>query len=110
MNRCSPSCKTAYRCAKVALGFALYHDPRLSADSTISCAHCHALNAGGVDGRKHRLVLVAQLGRLTRRRYLTPVFNVEQFWDGRAATLQDQAGGPPLNPIEMASKSGRNYC
>ncbi len=32
---------------KVALGFALYHDPRLSADSTISCAHCHALNAGG---------------------------------------------------------------
>lgn len=32
------------------------------------------------------------------------VFNVEQFWDGRAATLQDQAGGPPLNPIEMASK------
>lgn len=33
------------------------------------------------------------------------VFNVEQFWDGRAATLQDQAGGPPLNPIEMASKS-----
>ncbi len=33
------------------------------------------------------------------------VFNVEQFGDGRAATLQDQAGGPPLNPIEMASKS-----
>lgn len=41
-----PIHKTAYRCAKVALGFALYHDPRLSADSTISCAHCHALNAG----------------------------------------------------------------
>lgn len=56
---------------KVALGFALYHDPRLSADSTISCAHCHALNAGASMAEKHRLVLVAQLGRLTRRRYLT---------------------------------------
>lgn len=56
---------------KVALGFALYHDPRLSADSTISCAHCHALNAGASMAEKHQLVLVAQLGRLTRRRYLT---------------------------------------
>ncbi len=37
---------------KVALGFTLYHDPRISGDSTISCAHCYALNAGGVDGRK----------------------------------------------------------
>ncbi len=39
------------------------------------------------------------------------VFNVEQFWDGRAATLQDQAGGPPLNPIENGVEiPGRNYC
>ncbi|MBI6183915.1 heme-binding domain-containing protein, partial [Serratia proteamaculans] len=37
---------------KVALGFRLYHDPRLSGDSTLSCAHCHSLNTGGVDGRK----------------------------------------------------------
>ncbi|MBO1928682.1 hypothetical protein J4731_02575 [Providencia rettgeri] len=44
--------------AKVALGF-LYRS-RPVRDSTISCAHCHALNAGGVDGRKHQLVLVAQ--------------------------------------------------
>ena len=56
---------------KVALGFALYHDPRLSADSTISCAHCHALNAGGVDGRKTSIGVGGAVGRLTRRRYLT---------------------------------------
>ncbi len=54
---------------------------------------------------KHRLVLVAQLGQLTWPTVFNSVFNVEQFWDGRAATLQDQAGGPPLNPdLEMASK------
>ncbi|QUI99027.1 hypothetical protein KCP74_05665 [Salmonella enterica subsp. enterica] len=39
---------------KVDLGFRLYHDERLSGDSTISCAHCHALNAGGDDGRNLR--------------------------------------------------------
>ncbi len=90
---------------KVALGFALYHDPRLSADSTISCAHCHALNAGGVDGRKTSIGVGGAVGPINAPTVFNSVFNVEQFWDGRAATLQDQAGGPPLNPIEMASKS-----
>ncbi|END9961657.1 cytochrome c peroxidase, partial [Shigella flexneri] len=90
---------------KVALGFALYHDPRLSADSTISCAHCHTLNAGGVDGRKTSIGVGGAVGPINAPTVFNSVFNVEQFWDGRAATLQDQAGGPPLNPIEMASKS-----
>ncbi|HFW7391336.1 TPA: cytochrome c peroxidase [Shigella flexneri] len=90
---------------KVALGFALYHDPRLSADSTISCAHSHTLNAGGVDGRKTSIGVGGAVGPINAPTVFNSVFNVEQFWDGRAATLQDQAGGPPLNPIEMASKS-----
>lgn len=57
---------------KAALGFRLYHDARMSGDSTISCAHCHALNAGGVDGRKTSIGVGALLGQLTRQRYLTP--------------------------------------
>ncbi len=92
---------------KVALGFALYHDPRLSADSTIRSCACHARPRGGVDGRKNiDWCWWRSLGRLTRADgYLTQYLTLSSSRDGRAATLQDQAGGPPLNPIEMASKS-----
>lgn len=90
---------------KVALGQRLYHDPRLSGDNTISCASCHQLGAGGVDGRKTSLGVGDQVGPINAPTVFNAVFNIEQFWDGRAATLQAQAGGPPLNPIEMASES-----
>ncbi|MDW5499594.1 cytochrome-c peroxidase [Pseudomonas lundensis] len=90
---------------KVALGFRLYHDPRLSGDNTISCAHCHSLNTGGVDGRKTSIGVGGAVGPINAPTVFNSVFNSEQFWDGREPTLQAQAGGPPLNPIEMASKS-----
>lgn len=90
---------------KVALGFRLYHDPRLSGDSTLSCAHCHFFNTGGVDGRKTSIGVGGAVGPINAPTVFNSVFNSEQFWDGRAPTLQVQAGGPPLNPIEMASKS-----
>jgi len=90
---------------KVALGFRLYHDPRLSGDSTLSRAHCHSLNTGGVDGRKTSIGVGGAVGPINAPTVFNSVFNSEQFWDGRAPTLQVQAGGPPLNPIEMASKS-----
>ncbi|WP_413508279.1 cytochrome-c peroxidase [Serratia proteamaculans] len=90
---------------KVALGFRLYHDPRLSGDNTLSCAHCHSLNTGGVDGRKTSIGVDGAVGPINAPTVFNSVFNSEQFWDGRAPTLQVQAGGPPLNPIEMASKS-----
>ncbi len=90
---------------KVALGFRLYHDTRLSGDSTLSCASCHSLNAGGVDGRQTSLGVNGAVGPINAPTVFNATFNVEQFWDGRAADLQKQAGGPPLNPIEMASKS-----
>lgn len=63
------------------------------------------MNAGGVDGRKTSIGVGGAVGPINAPTVFNSVFNVEQFWDGRAATLQDQAGGPPLNPIEMASKS-----
>lgn len=90
---------------KVALGFRLFHDPRLSKDDTISCAHCHQLGAGGVDGRVSSLGVNDQVGPINAPTVFNAVFNMSQFWDGRAEDLQAQAGGPPMNPIEMASGS-----
>ncbi len=63
------------------------------------------MRGGGVDGRKTSIGVGGAVGPINAPTVFNSVFNVEQFWDGRAATLQDQAGGPPLNPIEMASKS-----
>lgn len=90
---------------KVALGFRLFHDPRLSSDNSISCAHCHQLGAGGVDGRVTSLGVNDQHGPINAPTVFNAALNFSQFWDGRAADLQQQAGGPPLNPIEMASTS-----
>ena len=90
---------------KVALGLRLFHDPRLSSDNSISCASCHSLATGGVDNRKLSLGVGGQLGGVNAPTVFNAALNHSQFWDGRAVTLQDQAGGPPLNPVEMASVS-----
>lgn len=90
---------------KVALGSLLYHDPRLSKDNTISCASCHQLDMGGTDNRKTSIGVNGQIGPINAPTVFNSVFNIKQFWDGRAKNLQEQAGGPPLNPIEMASSS-----
>lgn len=90
---------------KVALGMQLFHDPRLSVDNSLSCASCHSLSTGGVDNRKRSLGVRGQLGGVNAPTVFNAALNHMQFWDGRAATLQEQAGGPPLNPVEMASAS-----
>ena len=88
---------------KVELGRRLYHDKRLSTDDTISCASCHELSKGGTDQRRFSLGVRNQEGDINAPTVFNAVFNIAQFWDGRAKDLADQAGGPPLNPIEMAS-------
>ncbi len=90
---------------KVALGFALFHDPRLSVDNTVSCATCHALETAGVDNLQYSKGVDNQFGGVNAPTVYNAVYNFVQFWDGRAKTLADQAAGPPLNPIEMASNS-----
>jgi cytochrome c peroxidase len=90
---------------KVALGLQLFHDPRLSADNTVSCASCHSLATGGVDGQKVSTGVNGQKGGINAPTVFNAALNHLQFWDGRAGTLQEQAGGPPLNPVEMASTS-----
>lgn len=86
---------------KVKLGDLLYHDTRLSGDDTISCASCHDLKKGGTDQAQFSTGVRDQVGGINAPTTLNAMFNFVQFWDGRAKDLADQAGGPPLNPIEM---------
>ena len=90
---------------KVALGHALFHDTRLSVDNTVSCATCHAIETAGVDNHQYSHGVDDQLGGVNAPTVYNAVYNFVQFWDGRAKTLADQAAGPPLNPVEMASPS-----
>ena len=96
--------------AKVALGFALYHDTRLSVDNTVSCATCHGLETGGVDRKQYSEGIKGQLGGVNAPTVYNAALNFAQFWDGRAADLKEQAAGPPLNPVEMGHKSFDDIC
>ena len=80
--------------AKVQLGKALFFDPILSADGTVSCASCHDLYDGGDDGRRVSVGIRGQKGSINAPTVLNAVFNFRQFWDGRAKDLQEQATGP----------------
>ena len=91
--------------AKAALGYALFHDTRLSVDNTVSCASCHEIENAGVDNHQYSHGVDDQLGGVNAPTVYNAVYNFVQFWDGRAKTLADQAAGPPLNPVEMASES-----
>lgn len=88
---------------KVALGKRLFSDGQLSKDGTVSCASCHDLNRGGVDGRKVSVGVGGALGAINAPTVLNSGYNFRQFWDGRADTLEAQIDGPVQNPAEMAS-------
>ena len=90
---------------KALLGYALYHDTRLSVDNTVSCASCHGLSTAGVDNKQYSEGVEGQKGGVNAPTTYNAVYNFVQFWDGRAGTLAEQAAGPPLNPVEMASTS-----
>lgn len=90
---------------KAELGNKLYHDTRLSIDNTVSCATCHSLTNAGVDNHQYSDGVEGKMGGVNAPTVFNAVYNFVQFWDGRAATLAEQAAGPPLNPVEMASTS-----
>ncbi len=90
---------------KVELGKMLYFDPRLSASHSISCNSCHNVGLGGVDAQETSIGHHWQRGGRNAPTVLNAVFNTVQFWDGRAKDLEAQAGGPMVNPVEMASPS-----
>lgn len=88
---------------KVELGKMLYFDPRISASHAISCNSCHNVGLGGADAEETSIGHQWQRGGRNAPTVFNAVFNTAQFWDGRAKDLEAQAGGPMLNPIEMAS-------
>ena len=88
---------------KVALGDRLFHDKRLSKDNSMSCAGCHDLARGGVDGQAASTGVGGAKGPINSPTVFNSSRNIRQFWDGRAATLEEQAAGPVHNPKEMAS-------
>jgi cytochrome c peroxidase len=88
---------------KVALGKRLFHDNRLSKDNSTSCASCHGLELAGHDMRPVAVGIRNQMGTVNSPTVFNSGFNFRQFWDGRAATLEDQAEGPVHNPLEMDS-------
>ncbi len=96
--------KILYDSKKVVLGEKLFKDKRLSSDNTVACESCHAFDKAGTDNKRFSEGVRAQLGDINAPTVFNAAFNIKQFWNGRAADLQEQAGGPPLNPIEMASK------
>jgi cytochrome c peroxidase len=87
----------------VALGKELFFDGILSADGSIRCASCHDVGSGGDDGKPRSTGIGGKHGGVNAPTVLNSGNNFVQFWDGRAATLEDQAGGPIENPLEMGS-------
>lgn len=95
--------------ARWALGKQLYFDPVLSSDGTISCSSCHNPRRGWTDQSAVSIGIFGQKGGVSAPTVLNTGFNLRQFWDGRAASLEDQSQGPPQNPIEMWDGKGHAW-
>ena len=85
---------------KIELGRVLFFDKRLSKDNTIACASCHLPQFAFTDGRPVSTGIKGQKGGRSAPVSFNRLFSKAQFWDGRAATLEDQSVGPFINPIE----------
>jgi cytochrome c peroxidase len=90
--------------AKVELGKMLYFDPRFSSTGTVSCDSCHNVMEGGDDHRSTSMGVHGEVGGRNAPTVYNAAFHSSQFWDGRAASLEDQAKGPVVNPVEMGMK------
>jgi cytochrome c peroxidase len=89
--------------AKIELGRQLYFDARLSADGTVSCASCHDPGHGYAAATRFGVGIGGQEGGRNSPGCYNRILSGAQFWDGRAASLEEQAKGPIANPIEMGN-------
>jgi cytochrome c peroxidase len=89
--------------AKIELGRQLYFDTRLSADNTVSCASCHHPDEGFARQTQFGVGIDQQTGNRNSPVSYNRILSGPQFWDGRAASLEEQAVGPIANPIEMGN-------
>lgn len=92
-----------YRPEKAELGRLLYFDPRLSADNSVSCASCHAPSYAFTDALPVSDGIRRQKGTRNAPTIINGAYSASQFWDGRAASLEEQAKGPITNPVEMGN-------
>lgn len=92
--------------AKWELGKRLYYDPILSSNAAISCATCHDPAKGFGDQRKTSQGINSKLGGVNAPTVINSGYHTFQFWDGRAASLEEQAQGPVSNNAEMFGGDG----
>ncbi|MDH5526577.1 MAG: c-type cytochrome [Nitrospirota bacterium] len=88
---------------KVALGTRLFFDPRLSGDGTVACASCHNPALGWSNGLSLAFGVRGQTGIRSAPTILNAAYADTLFWDGRAGSLEEQATGPLVNPVEMGN-------
>lgn len=93
--------------ARITLGRMLFYEPRLSKSQTISCNTCHKLTNYGIDEEPTSTGHKGQRGDRNSPTVYNAALHFAQFWDGRAADVEEQAKGPVLNPVEMAMPSGK---
>ncbi|MBO0800658.1 MAG: cytochrome-c peroxidase [Blastocatellia bacterium] len=91
--------------AKVELGRKLFFEARLSADGKVSCSSCHDPKLAFTDGKALAEGIAGRVGTRNSPSLFNAVFNPQQFWDGRADTLEEQAAQPLVNPLEMGNSS-----
>jgi cytochrome c peroxidase len=87
----------------IELGKMLFHEPRISKSGIISCSSCHSLTTFGVDQTPVSIGHGWQKGLRNSPTVLNAAFHKTQFWDGRAKDVEEQAGMPILDPLEMAA-------
>ncbi|MBW6480477.1 MAG: cytochrome C biogenesis protein CcsA [Bacteroidales bacterium] len=87
----------------IELGRMLYYEPRISKSGTISCSSCHSLATFGVDQTPVSIGHGWQKGPVNAPTVLNAAFHKTQFWNGRARDVEEQAGMPILDPLEMAA-------
>jgi cytochrome c peroxidase len=92
-----------YSPEKAELGRLLYYDNRLSADGSVSCGSCHHSTKAYTDNAPVSTGIKGQKGGRSAPTVINRAYSMAQFWDGRAASLEEQAIGPMANPIEMGN-------
>jgi len=96
--------------AKWELGKKLYFDPILSSDGSVSCASCHDPRRGYTDQAAVSTGIKGSKGGISAPTVLNAAYSPLLFWDGRALSLEDQAQGPPQNPLEMFDGEGASVA
>ncbi|SMC08489.1 cytochrome-c peroxidase [Nitratiruptor tergarcus] len=90
-----------YDLQKAHLGKLLFFDPILSKDKTVACVSCHDFDHGGADPRPVSIGVKGRKGQVNSPTVYNSIFNMMQFWNGRAQDLYEQIDGPLHNPVEM---------